>query len=178
MTKPKLIGLGYRARSGKDTVGQHLSYTHGYVRVGFADKLKQVASLLTNDDAFDTEFKNETTIFGLTGGQLLQQLGSLLKTLDPAIWTKASHLQSIACTEPLIVVTDVRYTAEAALIKKLGGQLWRIDRPGLPYDSHSSETEGAQIKWDAVIQNNSTLPALFAAVDAVLEGLPPVNVVG
>ena len=178
MTKPKLIGLGYRARSGKDTVGDYLRRTHGYKRVGFADKLKEVAGLLTGDDPFDPEFKNETTIFGLTGGQLLQQLGSLLKTLDPAIWTKASHLQAISCTEPLIVVTDVLYTTEAALIKKLGGQLWRIDRPGLPYDSHSSETEGAKVVWDRVIVNNSTLPALFAAVDAVLEGLPPVNVVG
>jgi len=177
MTKPKLIGLGYRARSGKDTVGGYLCREHRYTRVGFADKLKQVASLITNDDAFDTEFKNEITIFGITGGQLLQQLGSLMKTLDPAIWTKASHLQAIACTEPYIVVTDVRYKAEAALIKRLGGQLWRIERPGLAYDSHSSETEGAEVKWDRVIVNNSTLPALFAAVDAVLEGLPPVNVI-
>jgi hypothetical protein len=177
MTKPKLIGLGYRARSGKDTVGRHLM-CHGYRRVGLADKLKDVAEVLTGDNAYTDEFKTSITRFGITGGQLLQQLGEGMRHIIPDIWTTASDISWLRKQGKLIVVSDVRYLSDAEHIKTLGGVLWRIDRPGLPQDPHVSETEGAQIKWDAVIQNNSTLPALFSAVDAVLEGLPPVNVVG
>lgn len=175
--KPKIIGLGYRARSGKDTVGAHLCNAHGYKRVAFADKLKQVAGILTGDDPFDPEFKTDPTIFGVTGGQLLQNLGTLLKEIHPDIWTRCAHLREMSITTPLIVVTDVRYAKEAALIKQLGGQLWRIDRPGLAYDPHSSETEGATVAWDKVIVNNSSLTALCLTVDSVLECLPPVDVV-
>ena len=177
MTKPKLIGLGYRARSGKDTVAQHLVRTHGYRRVGLADKLKDIAGILTGDDAYAEDFKTSVTRFGITGGQLLQQLGHGMRGILPDIWTTAADSSWLIKTGRHVVISDVRYLSDAEHIKNLGGVLWRIDRPGLPQDPHVSETQGAQIKWDAVIVNNSTLPALFSAVDAVLEGLPPVNVV-
>ena len=35
-----IIGLGYKARVGKDTVGDYLVKNHGFVRLGFADALK------------------------------------------------------------------------------------------------------------------------------------------
>lgn len=171
MSKPIIIGLGYRARSGKDTVGDHLVKHHGFRRVAFADQLKNVVGLLAGEDAFDQAFKENVTIFGLTGGQLLQQVAMKLRELDPLFFVKASLLDYLSNVHDRIVVTDVRFKNEAAEIKRLGGVLWEIRRPGLANDLHQSETEGAQIQWDAVLHNDRDIAHVLIEAEIRAERL-------
>jgi hypothetical protein len=170
MTLPKLIGIGYRARSGKDTVAEYIK-RYGYHRVACADGIREVARIITDEDPFDPEFKTSITRLGVTGGQLLQECGTLLKQIDPEIWTKMIERQCrvlLGSRSPLVVIPDIRFKSEEAMVRRLGGTLWRIDRPGLANDPHISEQEGATIQWDAVIKNNGSLADLYRAVDGLL----------
>jgi hypothetical protein len=164
-----IIALGYRARSGKDTVGDYLVSKWGFKRIAFADKLKQVVTTLTGQDAFDPDFKHRTQVSGLTGGQVLQQVGVALRGVHDNIWVDASGLSGFAMMPGArIVITDCRFKNEAAAVKRLGGHLVEVRRPGLPDDSHSSEVGGTTIKWDRVLHNNSTLTQLYVQADALV----------
>lgn len=163
-----IIALGYRARSGKDTVGDYLVAKWGFTRIAFADKLKQVVTTLTGQDAFETEFKFRTQVSGFTGGQLLQQVGVALRGVHENIWVDASGLSGFAMIPGArIVVTDCRFKNEAAAVKRLGGHLVEVRRPGLPTDHHISELGGTMINWDHVLDNSGTLAELYVKVDAL-----------
>lgn len=167
MKAPRIIGLGYRAKSGKDTVGKIL-LDHGYVRKAFADKLKEIASIMTGRDAFADDFKTEDCGFGMTGGAFLQTLGTQLRnTYGDDIWIRlvADQIKTL----PHVVITDVRHHNEAAWVKRHGGILIKIDRRTGIFDSHVSETGGDTIKWDHVIDNNGSLADLIQKVGDLME---------
>lgn len=160
-----IIALGYRARAGKDTVGAHLVKHHGFARIAFADIIRDIAGMLTGEDAYDLGFKDRACVFNMTGGQLMQSL-SILRKIDPDIFIKAA-LPKIMSAERA-VITDCRFLNEATALKKLGALLVKVDRPGLPTDMHISEQEGAQIKWDAVLGNNGDLIDLYKKADRLI----------
>lgn len=168
MKAPRIIGLGYRAKSGKDTVGKIL-LDHGYVRKAFADKLKEAASVLTGLDAFADDFKTEDCGFGMTGGAFLQTLATQMRnTYGDYIWIRLISKQMTSPTARY-VITDVRHHNEAAFVKERGGILIKIDRRTGIFDSHVTETGGDTIKWDHVIDNNGSLADLIQKVGDLME---------
>lgn len=169
MNKPILIGLGYRARSGKDTVADYLSAAHNFANVAFAAALKRAVGAILDDNPYRPDFKEEMTAIGLTGGQALQQIGVKLREIDKDIWIKAANLGARLFAHDRIVVTDVRFETEAAEIRRLGGVLVEVWRPGLPEDDHVSEQEGRRIKWDYVLDNSGTLGELYGRVDRLVK---------
>lgn len=60
------------------------------------------------------------------------------------------------------VITDVRFADEAAAIRAMGGQIWRIDRPNYTPSGtgHISEVTGQEFTPEATITNHGTLDAL------------------
>ena len=160
-----IIGLGYRAHSGKDSVAKFLIREHGFTRIAFADKLKEAGSIITDQDAKDPEFKT-SPVFGMSGGEFLQKFGTSTRSQIPDIWVEASGLRQAAQYLSRIVVTDVRHHNEADLIKELGGSLWHIHRAGTALDTHITECTGDQIKWDRVIKNHGSLSDLRYTVNA------------
>jgi len=168
MNKPILIGLGYRALSGKDTVGEYLCSRHDFGTRAFAASLKRVTGIIVNANPWEDDFKESVTNLGITGGQALQQIGVKLREIDKDIWIKALDLSDSLAGHDRIVVTDVRFENEAAEIRRLGGVLVEVWRPGLPEDDHVSEQEGRRIKWDYVLDNSGTLDELYKRVDAML----------
>lgn len=173
---PKLIGLGYRARAGKDTVGAILEQSFGYESVAFADKLKEMCYSLTDSLDADDEFKENVQLCGLTGRQLLIAVGKALREhVSPSVWIEAADLPGALEYYDRVVVTDVRFPNEADKIKELGGVLIEIRRPGLPEDMDETETAGAAIKWDHTIVNAGTLEDLEVMVATLLAALskPP-----
>lgn len=171
-----IIGLGYRAKSGKDTVGQMLVQGYGFHRVGFADALKDVCSVICFGAVFDhvrhSDFKEDFTPLGMTGGQLLQTVGVALREAVPGVWIDAAHLLPKLVTYGNVVVTDVRFLDEAKAVKDLGGILIEVRRH-VPQDTHVSETEGSKIKWDHVIENDGSLVDLLHKVQALMASLGP-----
>lgn len=70
----------------------------------------------------------------------------------------------------LLAFTDVRFPAEAELIRRKGGVLIRVARPSLPIDedAHISETALDDYEEDYTIVNDGTLRDLALAVDSLI----------
>jgi hypothetical protein len=168
-----IIGLTGYAQSGKDTFASILVEKYGYSRIAFADKirdflyginpmvgcsptgyLQDLVNLVGWDKA-----KQEPQV-----RRLLQDLGiSARDLISEDIWVTAA-LSSVS-KDQRIVITDVRFENEAAMIKSMGGQLWRIKRSGVgPVNNHVSESEMDGYKVDQIFVNNGTLEELQALI--------------
>jgi hypothetical protein len=63
----------------------------------------------------------------------------------------------------------VRFKNEAARIKNLGGQIWRINRVNVgPANDHISEIDLDDWGFDGVITNNSDMPNLIKQIRALI----------
>jgi hypothetical protein len=131
-----LIGLNGYARTGKDTLASILVEKYGYRRIAFADTirsflyevnpmvgcspsgyLQDLVDLVGWDKA-----KEEPQV-----RRLLQDLGvAARKLINEDVWITAA----LADLDPheKVVIADVRFENEAAMIRLLGGQLWRVKR--------------------------------------------------
>ncbi len=184
MKTPTLIGLIGPAGSGKDTVRRMLEDLN-FTGLAFADPIRQMLRelLLSNgiDDAYiDDRDLKEAPIpqLGVSYRQLAQTLGTEWgrSLLHKDFWLRlaAAYMQSLM-QEGLasrFVISDVRFENEAAWIREHGGQIWRIERPGLaPVRVHASETGIRDIAVDLVIDNGGDLVQLADRVQDALGAL-------
>lgn len=148
------VGIIGRARVGKDTAGEWFVKERGYVRVSFADPLKEAALWL---DPFVTKYGagpmlRLSDIVRDVGWdrakdgypearRILQELGMAIRALDPDFWIRAAlaKVQAVNEAGQSAVITDVRFPNEAATLKREGFHLIYIDRPGVPLLHHASE---------------------------------------
>lgn len=91
--------------------------------------------------------------------QILEWWGTeYRRAQNPNYWVEATaariaHYRSHHCTRP-IVLADVYKHNEAALIRALGGTIWRIERPGHEQrTAHATSTEHLQIQADLTLHN-------------------------
>jgi hypothetical protein len=178
MIKKKLIGLTGKARSGKDTAGKLLVMNHNFHRMAFADPLKEAmaATFGVAVEEFHCEtLKDEVEPhWGYTRRFMLQHGADALRekfgqSLFIDRWVHG-YLK-IAESEN-VVVTDVRYPAEAQAVRMMGGVIINIHRDGtglVGADSlHSSEQGVGDDLIDRNIINNSSKDHLYAHINAIL----------
>ena len=68
-----------------------------------------------------------------------------------------------------IVVTDCRWPNEAEKIKGLGGQIWRVERPGNgPANAHPGEVALDNFSFDMILLNDGTVSDLELKVGSAL----------
>lgn len=174
-----IIGLSGYARSGKDTVAGMLMGIHGYERVAFADKIRELLFAmdpLIMHEGRDFRLQDIVESKGWEDAKtqhpevrrLLQDLGVGGRSLlDESIWVNAA-LNTFTADDK-VVVTDVRFKNEAARIKNLGGQIWRINRINVgPANDHISEIDLDDWGFDGVITNNSDMPNLIKQIRALI----------
>jgi len=148
MTK-QLIGLYSPApQCGKTTVSRVLE-GKGFVRVPFAEALKLMLHPLLVELGYTPAeatrllyvAKEEClSSLNVTSRHLLQTLGTEWgrQCVHPDMWLRVWEVR--AKRYERVVVDDVRFANEAELVRSLGGELWRIDRPGTVNTStHASE---------------------------------------
>jgi hypothetical protein len=179
---PRLIGLySPAAQSGKSTVAAHLAQ-RDYRIIPFAGPLKAMLrtfllQLGYGPDAIDSYLTTgkEDILPGIVCSprHLLRTLGTEWgrTCVHPNVWllcwqsTATRYLQS----GTPVVCDDVRFLNEANLIRSLGGELWRIDRPGTERTTeHASEGGLDDYPFDRVLLNDGTLTALRSRTDALL----------
>jgi hypothetical protein len=166
-----IIGLGYKARHGKNTAARamalHAAKRNFYAKeYAFADALKSFARILGMRE------KN---------GPLLQVLGTeVFRTIDPDIWVRVL-LDTIKEQQPdVALVTDMRFPNEAQAIRDAGGFLVNVSRlnedntPWVSPDrsaTHPSETAlDTWTQWDSRIWvNNDDLSALRRFSEDILD---------
>ena len=172
----EIIGLSGYARSGKDETARTLIRAHGFQRVAFADKLREVLYKLNprvalssymDEDAFGNDRLHQSWVtvqdvvdrYGWDGykekapsdqslqlRELLQRLGT-----EAGRQTLGENIwvDSALTGHPedaRLVVTDVRFPNEAQRIKDLGGVVWRVKRPGVG-PANYHESETALDDW-------------------------------
>jgi hypothetical protein len=170
MSLPRLIGLYSPAPGcGKSTVA-NLFIEHE--RVSFAAPLKRVVEILLDrlgSDGYSLVHKDKESIIfelGVSARHMLQTLGTEWgrACIHPDFWVMIARAKTerIMNDGGSVVIDDVRFPNEAAMIRDLGGELWRIDRPGVAYDGdHSSEGGLEDITPDRVIVNDGTIDQLL-----------------
>lgn len=175
-----IIGLSGYAQSGKDSVAGVLVERHGYRRIAFADKLRDVA--LAVDPIVEAgnfgpwRLSGYVHHFGWDDAKvnypevrrILQALGTAVRDhVDPWAWVKAA-LNDVDTDED-VVISDVRFRNEAEAITARGGLMVRVRRPGVgPVNGHASEHDLDEWTFDYSLNNTGTLDELADVVDVVM----------
>lgn len=178
--KPTIIGLYSPApQSGKSTIARHLTLQHGYDLLPFAQPLRAMARPLLAGLGLSEQrigyhlHQDKTAIIaelGCTGRHLLQTLGTDWgrQLIHPELWVRCWSAQ--AKTRQLVVADDVRFPNEAEAVKALGGEVWKVWRPGARVNCpHASE--GALNAWsgfDRLVVNDCDLAQVARDVDSLL----------
>lgn len=172
-----IIGLSGYAQAGKDSVARVLVERHGYRRIAFADKLRDVA-LAVDPWIYDVDLRLSELVdfIGWDDAKtrhpevrrVLQTLGVAVRDhIDPWAWVKAA-LNDVDVDED-VVISDVRFRNEAEAITARGGLMVRVHRPDVgPVNAHPSEHDLDGWRFDYDIANDGTLDTLADVVDVVL----------
>ena len=171
-----IIGMcGYKGH-GKDSCGEILASTRGFVLLSFAAPIKAMLMeglRLSREQVYGSQVSKETVDprYGVTPRHMMQTLGTEWgrQLIAPDIWVKAAieRAKDYAAEGTSVVLTDVRFPNEAKAIREAGGQIWAVLRPGYAIDtSHESEAHTADLIHEAeqLIFNSGGLPDLVEAV--------------
>lgn len=173
-----IVGLSGYARSGKDEAAKILVEEFGFVRISFADKLRDFLYALNPivEIGVNGEYIRLQEVidhFGWDGYKdtpyvsevrpLLQRLGTEAgrTVLWDSIWIDAAFAG--LAKNGRYVIADARFPNEAEAIESRGGQIVRIERAGngpavLPDGTvHASETSLDDWRFEAILRNNGTL---------------------
>ena len=194
----QIIGLcGYKG-SGKDTFADYIVQNDNYIKIAFADYIKNALMELFDWDITSFEQNNkevEDTYWGTTPRMMCQQLGTDFlrihckdkisqKFLLPnnEEYKSSFHIKRInkdiikyynINSETKIVITDIRFQDEADYVKKLGGIVVKINRPNLKknaFSSHSSESNIDNINnIDFQIDNSGTISQFIKKIRLIVE---------
>lgn len=175
-----LIGLTGRAQAGKDSVADYLEQAHGVYRTAFADAIKNALYAALGEDMDEGDKEAPIAWIGKSRRELMQTLGTEWgrQLIGEDIWIRALERNftqwedAIAHCAGYLMITDVRFENEARWVRAHGGTIWLIRRPAAPLArAHSSEAGIPEELVSRVIDNDGTLPALHAKVNAAFHEL-------
>lgn len=183
----KDIALTGLSRAGKDSVAARLVEAHGYVRVAFADKLKDAALKADPIILSEGDYDAQVTDYRLSQivredgweaakdqypevRRFLQYYGQTVREIDPQFWIKAAGdaVRAAHHAGRPVVFTDVRYRNEADFLSANGFRIVRVERPGQVPGDHISERDMAAYPVDRTIVNGGSLAALAACADTLV----------
>lgn len=191
-----ILGLSAYAQSGKDTAAAIL-VEQGWTRMAFGDAIRAFAL-----GTVEWVKVRDKRVWWLAGYRpmrtvrladlvarvgweeakkhpavrsVLQDVGKKARdTFGDDAWTDAVMAAADATDGP-VVITDVRFPAEAAAIRsRPSGRVVRIVRPGTgPINAHPSETALDNYDgFDAVVHNDSTPAELRTRILALAQHTP------
>ncbi len=160
-----IIGLAGLAGSGKDTVANFIVEKHEFVRVSFADALKDASAvlfswprdMLEGDTIESREWREQVDSYwsakfgyAVTPRIMLQKFGTDVCRghLHDDIWINCveKKLQENHKNNLNTIITDVRFPNEVKMIRNAGGKVFRVKRGDEP------------AWWDLAIKANSLYP--------------------
>lgn len=167
-----IIGLTGKARSGKDTVAEHLHEAYKFHHYWFSKPMKEAAASIFgwSDAHLYGDLKEEIdTRYGVSPRVALQTLGTEWgrNTINSDLWILRAQKEMEQHTN--IVISDCRFDNEAEAIIAAGGIVIEISRDNAnQVAAHSSESGISPHLVNYHIENNGTLPELYRAVDNFL----------
>ena len=175
-----IIGIYSPAPQSGKTLASNVLTHQGFTRLSFAAPLKRMCIEFlmmlgySKAAALEYVFTNKEALIpeiNQTPRHLMQTLGTEWgrDLIDNDVWLTIFEKASQEFKK--IVVDDVRFVNEAEKIRQMGGEMWKIVRPGATHNgAHSSE--GQLDNWngfDQVIYNDGTLVEFREKVDAVIQ---------
>lgn len=170
---PPVVAFTGVAGSGKSTATKYLVEKRGYTLVKFAGPLKDVMRLfgLTEDEIEgDLKEKPCNLLEGRTPRHAMQTLGTqwARDCIGPNFWVKMwrERVVDILAQSGRIVVDDCRFPNEAQAIRRLGGDIYKIEGRGGIAGNHESERGcGDQ---DLVLVNDGSVEELHGKIEEAL----------
>lgn len=167
-----LIGLTGPAGSGKDAAA---ACVPGSVRVAFADPLYRglAAMFRVGEAALRDRASKEQPLPGVghSPRQLLQTLGLEWgrRHLGENVWVTLALREIVEARlrhpGATIVVPDVRFRNEAEMIRRLGGEVWLVYRPGVALVAAHASEDGIPLGLiDRLVVNDGGLARLAERV--------------
>lgn len=171
----KIVAFSGKRGTGKTTAAVYLQEEYGFVRVSFANRLKEAAEFFHPGFSKWAKEKPRKELGGQTPREYLITLGSHERFYDPNYWVKSTGIEKMSGK---IVVDDLRFPNEAEFLKELGAHIVRIERfeylnvYGKNLDD-PSETAMDNYSFDFVIPaaRNLTVEDLTQQSDRMLETL-------
>lgn len=189
-----IIGICGLIGSGKDTVAEYLIKNHNFVKISFADKLKDAVSVMFDWDRQMLEGKTtearewresqddywtKETGRKITPRLVLQEFGTecMRNGFYDGVWVSLTKKVILDNPQINFVIPDVRFPNEAKMLTDLKSELWRVRRGpdpvwfrmyqdiGIePEDVHASEWAWANSDFTHIIDNEGTLDYLKSQV--------------
>lgn len=144
--KRQLIGLVGLIGSGKGTTGEILQNEYNFSPMSYAGTLKDCLSIIFGwprdmiegdtpesrkwREKVDSWWSKELNIENFTPRLAMQLVGTnaLRSHVSENLWVSVLHHKLNCHHTGRCVITDCRFPNEIDLIRKLGGQVWRIKR--------------------------------------------------
>ncbi|MBJ2129078.1 hypothetical protein JC525_09025 [Alteromonas sp. IB21] len=167
-----IIGLTGKARSGKDTVAEHLKEAYKFHHYWFSKPMKEAAASIFGWDARHLYggLKEEVDpLYGVSPRVALQTLGTEWgrNSINSDLWILRAQKEMEQHTN--IVISDCRFDNEAEAIIEAGGIVIEISRESAnQVAAHSSESGIGSKLINYHIENNGTLTDLYRSVDNFL----------
>jgi hypothetical protein len=120
-----------------------------------------------------------TRIAGMpTARHILQTLGTNWgrHEIHPTVWLAEWECKARVWSRSGVVVVadDMRFPNEVEAVRRLGGVIWRIERPDSVIDeevvAHASEGRLNEVKFDQTIVNDGTIGDLQLKADIAFAG--------
>jgi len=189
-----IIGISGLIGSGKDTVADYLIKNHNFVKISFADKLKDAVAVMFDwdrqmlegktDEARqwreqkDEYWSNETGR-AISPRLVLQEFGTecMRNGFYDGIWVSLTKKLILDNPKTNFVIPDVRFPNEAEMLLSLNSELWRVRRGAdpvwfrmyqdigvEPQEVHPSEWAWANSNFTSIIDNEGTIEHLKSQV--------------
>jgi hypothetical protein len=178
----RLIALCGYPGAGKDEIAKYLVERHGWYRVSFADPMRR--ALLAIDPWVKVQegvFHPLTEIIDEWGWDYAKRAIPEIRTLLQRMGTEAGRdihgencwvdlaSKLIKNTVGSVVVTDLRFPNELAAVRKLGGTVVHVVRPGVgKVNEHASEQMDYYEASHLAVSNDGDLGDLHRSVELVL----------
>lgn len=171
----KLVAFCGPAGVGKSTASKYF-IARGYVKLSFADPLRSMLAVLTDvyDRYDERKLEPREELCGKSVRHALQTLGTdwARNLIGEDIWLRQFERRVAANPEIRFVVDDCRFDNEAELVRKLGGTVVKLHRPGFSHNaSHASEAGVSPGFIDAEI-SATTPEQLWDSLDSLTARIP------
>lgn len=170
--------------SGKSTVADILK-NQGYEEITFANPVKEIGLILgfENKELYGSqEDKLKINKFwGVSGREFMQKFATdvmrnelpkhiNMKMDNKTIWVRLCEKKIIQMLKEnkKILVSDGRFPDEINMIKHYNGIIIKLERINSHDLNHESESYISNIKYDKVIDNNSTIDDLEIAIKKII----------
>lgn len=163
-----VIGIAGKARSGKDTLADHISTILGSdaARAAFADPVKDMLRAIGVHD-IDKYKEVEHPVLRATSRRMMQTLGTEWgrDTLGEDTWINLTREKGLG--KKFLIVSDVRFENEADFVRENGILFHVYGRGGIAGD-HKSES-GIEFKFrDFKLDNSYELEFFLEQAETIL----------